>query len=107
MTTNYAKKAVNYTNGRKIFQMIIKITAFSIPRPSKFYKNWDFWFENKPSGNPAPDFNLETKNSFEQTGRRFFLSLSQFTFLSLCKPIRLIDRLNASVPETVCHVSAD
>jgi hypothetical protein len=27
--------------------------------------------------------------------------------LSLCKPIRLIDRLNASVPETVCHVSAD
>jgi hypothetical protein len=30
------------------------ITTFSIPRPSKFYQNWDFWFENKPSGNPAP-----------------------------------------------------
>jgi hypothetical protein len=21
--------------------------------PSKIYPNWDFWFENKPSGNPA------------------------------------------------------
>jgi hypothetical protein len=27
------------------------ITTFSIPRPSKLYPNWDFWFENKPSGN--------------------------------------------------------
>jgi hypothetical protein len=22
-------------------------------RPSKIYPNWDFWFETKPSGNPA------------------------------------------------------
>jgi hypothetical protein len=22
--------------------------------PPKFTQNWDFWFENKPSGNPAP-----------------------------------------------------
>jgi hypothetical protein len=22
-------------------------------RPSKIYPNWDFWFENKPSGNPG------------------------------------------------------
>jgi hypothetical protein len=29
------------------------MTTFSIPRPSKFYPNWYFWFENKPSGNPA------------------------------------------------------
>jgi hypothetical protein len=21
-------------------------------RPSKIYPNWDFWLENKPSGNP-------------------------------------------------------
>jgi hypothetical protein len=25
----------------------------SILRPSKIYSNWDFWFENKPPGNPA------------------------------------------------------
>jgi hypothetical protein len=24
-------------------------------RPSKTYPNWDFWFENKPSGNPVND----------------------------------------------------
>jgi hypothetical protein len=23
--------------------------------PSKIYPNWDFWFENKPSGNPGSD----------------------------------------------------
>jgi hypothetical protein len=28
------------------------ITTFSIPRPSKIYPNWYFWFENIPSGNP-------------------------------------------------------
>jgi hypothetical protein len=27
--------------------------AFSIPRLSKVYPNWDFWFENRPSGNPG------------------------------------------------------
>jgi hypothetical protein len=25
----------------------------SIARPYKMYPNWDFWFENIPSGNPA------------------------------------------------------
>jgi hypothetical protein len=25
---------------------------FSIASTSKIYPNWDFWFENKPSGNP-------------------------------------------------------
>jgi hypothetical protein len=29
------------------------IPIFSIPRPPKIYRNWDFWYENKPSGNPA------------------------------------------------------
>jgi hypothetical protein len=27
---------------------------FSIPRPHKIYQNWEFWFENKPSGNSGP-----------------------------------------------------
>jgi hypothetical protein len=25
---------------------------FSVTSLSKIYRNWDFWFENKPSGNP-------------------------------------------------------
>jgi hypothetical protein len=29
---------------------------FSLARPSKIYPNWDFWFENKPSGNPESDW---------------------------------------------------
>jgi hypothetical protein len=29
------------------------VLASSIARPSKIYPNWDFWFENIPSGNPA------------------------------------------------------
>jgi hypothetical protein len=34
--------------------MVIKyIPRFSKARPSKIYPNWDFWFENKPSGNPG------------------------------------------------------
>jgi hypothetical protein len=39
-------------NGRKIDQMVIKYTKIF---PSKIYPNWDFWFENKPSGNPGFD----------------------------------------------------
>jgi hypothetical protein len=33
--------------------MMIKYKTFSIPRPFKMNPNWDFWFENKPSGNPG------------------------------------------------------
>jgi hypothetical protein len=37
------------------------ISAFSILRPSKIYPNWDFWFENKPSGNPGLAEGIEKK----------------------------------------------
>jgi hypothetical protein len=30
-----------------------KITNISISRATKIYPNWDFWFQNIPSGNPA------------------------------------------------------
>jgi hypothetical protein len=40
-------KAVIYSKWTK------NIQSFSNLRPSKIYPNWDFWFENKPSGNPA------------------------------------------------------
>jgi hypothetical protein len=29
------------------------VPTSSIARPSKIYPNWDFWFENIPSGNPG------------------------------------------------------
>jgi hypothetical protein len=51
--------AKNIPNGHKLYQMAIiyskwslNITTFNIPRPSKIYPKLDFWFENKPSGNP-------------------------------------------------------
>jgi hypothetical protein len=50
----------NVPNGHKISQISIKyskwpqnIYTFSNLRLSKIYPNWDFWFENNPSGNPA------------------------------------------------------
>jgi hypothetical protein len=46
-------------NGHKIYQMTVKyykwrylILAFFILRSYEIYPNWDFGFENKPSGNP-------------------------------------------------------
>jgi surface antigen len=39
----------------------------SVARTSKIYPNWDFWFENKPSGNPDGTSNgsVEIKTSFK------------------------------------------
>jgi hypothetical protein len=31
------------------------VSTFSNVRLSTFYPNWDFWFENTPSGNPDFD----------------------------------------------------
>jgi hypothetical protein len=59
---NY-RMAVKYTNcqylipnGHKIFQ------PFSNSRLSQIYPNWDFWFENIPSGNPGPQEKSMEKN---------------------------------------------
>jgi hypothetical protein len=52
----YTKWPINYIYTiYKSYQMTEKYSqwSFSIPRPSKFYPKWDFWFENKASGNPA------------------------------------------------------
>jgi hypothetical protein len=50
--------------GHKIYQMAVKcskwpknIPTSSFTKPFKIYPNWDFWFENKPSGNPGARFN--------------------------------------------------
>jgi hypothetical protein len=31
------------------------ISMFFNPGPYKIFPTWDFWFENKPSGNPGVD----------------------------------------------------
>jgi hypothetical protein len=31
------------------------VSTISNLRPTTIYPNWDFWFENKPSGNPGND----------------------------------------------------
>jgi hypothetical protein len=48
------------TYDHKIYEMAVKysklssnIHPFSILMSSKIYPNWDFWFENIPSGNPG------------------------------------------------------
>jgi hypothetical protein len=47
---------------KKYSKLSLNITTFSIPRPPKFYPNWYFWFENKPSGNP--EFGLLRRKMF-------------------------------------------
>jgi hypothetical protein len=39
----------------KIFQMAIKYINIFHTKALKNYPNRDFWFENKPSGNPATE----------------------------------------------------
>jgi hypothetical protein len=51
-------KGPNIPNGK------IPVLTFSHLRPSKIYPNWDFWFENKPSGNPDSD--SETRRHISQ-----------------------------------------
>jgi hypothetical protein len=48
----HTKMGNSIPNNHKIYQMAKKLTS-SIARPSKIYQNWNFWFENMPSGNPV------------------------------------------------------
>jgi hypothetical protein len=54
----FAKPGRNIPNYLKMYRMPVKyskctlnIPTFSIPKSSKLNPNWDFWFENIPSGN--------------------------------------------------------
>jgi hypothetical protein len=49
----YTKWPWNISNARKTDQMVIKYTKIFHSKTLKIYSNWDFWFENKPSGNPV------------------------------------------------------
>jgi hypothetical protein len=44
----------NIPNGRKYTNRLLNIPTFSVPRPSKIYTNWDFWFAKILSGNSGP-----------------------------------------------------
>jgi hypothetical protein len=55
----------NIPNYHNMYQMVIKYTyqlaikidqktpTYYIANSSRIYPNWDFWFENIPSGNPV------------------------------------------------------
>jgi hypothetical protein len=55
MTTKCTKWPQNIPFGRKVDKSALKQYEhlLHIARPSKIYPNWDFWFENTPSGNPG------------------------------------------------------
>jgi hypothetical protein len=51
-------------NVRKIVQMTLKhATIFHSKSPSKIYPNWDFRFENIPSGNPVSFFMAKSSHT--------------------------------------------
>jgi hypothetical protein len=47
----------------KYYKWSLNKPIFTIQRPSKIYPKLDFWFENKPSGNPASETNAAIKLS--------------------------------------------
>jgi hypothetical protein len=49
--------------------------TFSIPKPCKIYPNWAFWFENKPSGNPAAADFVENATHYIKT---YFVERSSY-----------------------------
>jgi hypothetical protein len=53
-TTKYLyKMVIPYIKYNKIYRTPVKHIKNSNLRPSKIYQNWNFWYENVPSGNPA------------------------------------------------------
>jgi hypothetical protein len=72
MTTNYTRTAISILNGRKIFQMVIKYTNISIPRPSKITQSGVFGTKTqKPSGNPGAECGNSREKLFLAQIRNF------------------------------------
>jgi hypothetical protein len=51
-------------------------TSFNL-RPSNIYPHWDFWFENKPSGNPATHIYTDLTDPYkgEELASKGFMAL--------------------------------
>jgi hypothetical protein len=81
--------ATKLSNGHKIYQMAVNIPndhrhnipTFFIPRPSQIYPNFDFWFENIPSGNL--DLNTYSKAPTLFRGGWSFVALATLDFIKI------------------------
>jgi hypothetical protein len=80
------------------------VPTSSIARPSKIYPNWDFWFENIPSGNPGSlraisDFSFSLPVLAKKTLQvSFCISLSQASLSTSRLPF------NLSLPSCTCTI---
>jgi hypothetical protein len=70
-----------YQNGEIYTEGPQNIPRFSIARPPKIYPNWDFWFENKPSGNPVLKkfffFRKKVTNALKSCWKPMMIKLSE------------------------------
>jgi hypothetical protein len=62
--------------------MAIKYIKISKQRPSIIYPNWDFWFENKPSGNLARSQGRQRNNYKKELKDGFRAGLPDGIFLN-------------------------
>jgi hypothetical protein len=50
----------------QVYKMVIKISKFSFPNPSKICQNLSNWNEKIPSGNPAPYFKIKVEDRLKK-----------------------------------------
>jgi hypothetical protein len=86
----------NVPNGHELSQMSLKyskwpsnILTISNLRPYKIFPNWDFWFENKPSGNPGlnsvPDWTAAWFQSLPNVERKWRLCTRFAYYIGIIK----------------------
>jgi hypothetical protein len=81
MGKKYTKRPLKMPNINNV-----PIPKFSTPRPSKIFQNWDFWYENIPSGNPGKVFYVCCSTSISCRIHRLSLLLIHiYTYISLWK----------------------
>jgi hypothetical protein len=56
---------------RFVLLQLTKRERYTFARPSKIYPNWDFWFENMPSGNTACGTSNDVTASHTSNGYSF------------------------------------
>jgi hypothetical protein len=81
---------------------MIYVPTFYILRPSKIYPNWDFWFENMPSGNPAWQAYLCTVCLIEFAAIVCFLQKPLFFVGDTCTAFDTAN-YEAALPSTVAR----